>query len=66
MFNYIRELLQIRLFKTGGWLDEVCLGLKKVDTFRKGKTCPRWMKTILLARATGSFVQNENYHSFAR
>ena len=35
-----------------------CLGLKKVDTFRKGKTCQKWTKTILLERATGSFVQN--------
>ena len=35
-----------------------CLGLKKVDTFRKGKTCQKWTKTILLKRATGSYVQN--------
>lgn len=35
-----------------------CLGLKKVDTFRKGNTCQKWIKATLLERATGSFVQN--------
>lgn len=35
-----------------------CLGLKKVDTFRKRKTCQKWIKATLLERATGSFVQN--------
>lgn len=36
----------------------LCLSLKKVDTFRKGKSCQKWMKATLLERATGSFVQN--------
>ena len=35
-----------------------CLGLKKVDTFRKRNTCQKWIKATLLERATGSFVQN--------
>ena len=46
-------------FERKGFQDTFeCLGLKKVDTFRKGNTCQKWIKATLLERATGSFVQN--------
>ena len=46
-------------FERKGFQDTFeCLGLKKVDTFRKGNTCQKWMKATLLEQATGSFEQN--------